>query len=131
MNYIYLSVFVLTYLFMEFNNRYKINIHKINKYYNKPNCKLTFITTVYDFSYENIFIFAVYLCVKNVIYFIFMYKLLNILCCIKIYKDKKFNNNIYNITDFIILSTVIFVSESSIMLIIASILLIFSDVKIY
>ena len=118
---------------MEFNNRYKINISKINKYYNKPNCKLTVITTLYDFSYENIFIFAVYLCVKDIIYFIFVYKLLHILCCINMYKYKKFNSNIYiyNITDFIILSTAVFVSEFSIMSVIASILLIFSDVKIY
>ena len=60
-----------------------------------------------------------------------MYKLLNILLCINIYKNKKYNINIYNITDFIILSTAVFVSEFSIMSVIASILLIFSDVKIY
>ena len=131
MNYIYLSTFLLSYLFMEFNNRFKINIRKINKYYNKPNCKLTVITTFYDFSYENIFIFAIYLFIKDIIYFIFMYKLLDILFCINIYKNKKYNVNIYNITDFIILSTAVFVSEFSIMSIIASILLIFSDVNIY
>ncbi len=131
MNYIYLSVFILSYLFMQFNNIYKINIRKINKYYNKPNCKLTVFTTIYDFSYENIFIFTIYLFIKDVIYFIFMYKLLDMLYCIHKYKNKKFNINIYNITDFIIFSTAIFVSQCSIMSVIASILLIFSDVKIY
>ncbi len=131
MNYIYLSIFLFSYLFMEFNNRLKFNIRRINKYYNKPNCKLTVITTFYDFSYENIFIFASYLFIKDVIYIIFMYKLLDILLCINIYKNKKYNINIYNITDFIILSTAVFVSEFSIMSVIASILLIFSDVKIY
>ena len=129
MNLIYLSVFLLSYLFMEFNNRYKINLYKINKYYNKVNYKLTIISTIYDFSYENIIIFSIYVFFNNVIYFIFMFKLLCMIYCI--YENKNKKNIIYNITDFIIVSSAVFVSEFSIMYVIASILLIFSDVKIY
>lgn len=129
MNLIYLYVFLLSYLFMEFNNRYKINLYKINKYYNKVNYKLTVISTIYDFSYENILIFSIYLFLNQVIYFVFMFKLL---CMIYfIYENKNKKNIIYNITDFIIVSSALFVSELSIMYVIASILLIFSDVKIY
>jgi hypothetical protein len=129
MNFIYLPVLILSYLFMEFNNRYKINLYKINKYYNKINYKLTIITTIYDFSYENIIIFTIYLFLNQVIYFIFIFKLLFMIYCI--YENNNKKNLIYNITDFIIVSSAVFVSEFSIMYVIASILLIFSDVKIY
>jgi hypothetical protein len=129
MNLVYLSVFLLSYLFMEFNNRYKINLYKINKYYNQLNYKLTIISTIYDFSYENIIIFSIYLFFNKVIYFVFMFKLLVMIYCI--YENKNKKNIIYNITDFIIVSSAVFVSEFSIMSVIASILLIFSDVQIY
>jgi hypothetical protein len=129
MNLIYLSVFLLSYLFMYFNNAFKINIQKINKYYNKVNYKLTIITIFYNFSYENIVIFGMYLSFNEVIFFIFMFKLLSMLNLI--YKNINKKNTIYNITDFIIISAAIFLSEYSMMSLIASILLIFSDVKIY
>jgi hypothetical protein len=131
MNFIYLLTFLLCYLFVEFNNKYKINIRKINKYYNKVNYKLKIFTIIYDFSYENIFFFSMYLVTPITIYIIFLYKLSTIVYCINLYKDKEFLNKIYNITDFIILSIGIFASDFSIMSIISSVLLIFSEIRIY
>jgi hypothetical protein len=134
MNILYTFVFLFSYLFMYFNNVYKINIHKINKYYNKVNYKLTIITTFYDFSFNHIVIFGIYLFCNEVIYFIFLFKLLFISNLIYENKNKINNNNkniIYNITDFIIISTAVFVSEFSMMSVISSILLIFCDFKIY
>jgi hypothetical protein len=128
MNFIYLYVFLISYLFMKFNNRIKINLNKINRLYNKINYKLTIITTIYDFSYINIILFCIYVFYTKVIYCIFMYKLF---CMVHlIYKNINKKNIIYNITDFMILSTIIFVSQFSIIYHIASILLIYTNIEI-
>ncbi len=129
MNFIYLYVFLLSYLFMYVNNKYKINLYKINKYYNKVNYKLTILTSYFDFSYENIFIFSIYILLNEIIYFIFVYKLIFMIYLI--YENRHKKNIIYNITDFLILSIAVFTSQFTMMYYIASVLLVYIDFKIY
>ncbi len=127
--YLYLYLFLISHIFMQLNNRIKINLNKINKYHNNINYKLNIITTIYDFSYVNIILFSIYIFYTEIIYCIFMYKLFGMVHLI--YKNINKKNIIYNITDFMILSTTIFVSQFSIIYHIASILLIYTNVKIY